>query len=349
MRGKLIRLILAGVAVSTGMICLATAGCRRSGQTGGTLHLSLILDEKSEWHIGAARWKEIVEAESGGRYTVKIAPRASLSGGKQSAELEMVQSGVLHASLESTILLSTLDKAFSAFSLPWLFDDYEHAARVCDGPLGATMLKRLESVKLTGLAYGTNGFRQLTNNRRPIAAPEDFKGLKVRVPAISMYIDLFRNFGADPSQMDFGELLQAIQTGAMDGQENPLHVIRTTRLWEMQKYLTLLDYSYDPLVLCMNADFFNSVPAADREMFRKAAIGAMKQQRETVAANEKDHLEWLKQHMAVNRLTREQTAPFREIQKKLYTDYAANIGNELVNEFVRESQRLRAEDAETSK
>ena len=218
--------VIAVLAVLTGCGSDTVSGARPT-----RINLSLILGETSEWYAGAKRWKDLVEERGDGAFDVRIHTRASLSSGNQITELDMVSNGDLEASLESTILLSRVDNKFSVFSLPWLFRDHQVANAVCDGPLGQQMLNLLPSKGMVGLAYGVNGFRQITSNRKPIEKLEDLKGLKIRVPGIDMYISLFRHFGADPSAMNFGELLQALQQGTMDAQENPFSVIMAAKLF----------------------------------------------------------------------------------------------------------------------
>jgi len=314
-----------------------------SGSPEVTLKLSLILGETSSWYFGAKRFADLVAERSGGRIKVQLYPEAQLANHNQRTELEMVQSGALDCSLESTILLSLTDQRFSVFSLPWLFADYEAAAKVCDGPAGQKMLDLLPDKGMVGLAYGVNGFRQITNSRRPVLTPDDLKGLKIRVPAIKMYISLFQRLGADPSSMNFGELFTALQQGTMDGQENPLHVIKSAKLYEVQKYLTCWDYSYDPIILCINKKRWDGLSADQQELLRQAAQEAMKAQREQVAAEEdklRDELEQL--GMEVTVLTAEQRQPFREKVEGLYQDYAKVIGADLIKQFRTEAEKAAA-------
>jgi len=304
-----------------------------------TLKFSLMLGENSSWYAGAKRFADLVAERGGGRVRVEIYPEAQLANHNQRTELEMVQSGALDLSLESTILLSLLDQRFSVFSLPWLFPDYAAAARVCDGPAGRKLLEVLPEKNLVGLAYGVNGFRQLTNARRPVLSPDDLRGLKVRVPAIKMYISLFQLLGADPSSMNFGELFTALQQGTMDGQENPLHVIKSAKLYEVQKYLTCWDYSYDPIVLCINRKRWDGLSPERQELLRRAAREAMTAQREQVEEEEgklRDELRGL--GMDVTVLTKAQRGPFRQKVAAVYDEYTDTIGRDLIDQFRKEAE-----------
>ncbi|NOZ19931.1 MAG: DctP family TRAP transporter solute-binding subunit [Planctomycetes bacterium] len=315
------------------LMCLLIASCSREP---GAIKLSLILDRNSDWYRGAAKWKELVEARSGGRLRVRIIENASLSNNNQRAELEMVQSGALDASLESTILLSILDERYTVFSMPWLFKDHDAAERVCDGPLGKKMLDALEERGIVGLAYGVNGFRQITNNRRPIVKLKDLKNLKIRVPSIEMYISLFRRLGADPSQMNFGELFQALKQGTMHAQENPLSVIWAKKLYEVQNHITVWNYSYDPIILCFNKAKWESYPPDLQKIMKDAAAEAMNHERQLVRQADKDLLPKLEEKgMQAVVLSPEQLKPFKDASKKIYNDYRKRIGGERLDAFVK--------------
>ena len=320
---------------------IGLSGCKKGGEPGPEpakktrINLSLILGDNSEWYAGGKKWKELVEERSAGAFEVRIHPNASLCNGSQRTELTMLQSGQLEASLESTILLTGLgEQKFTAFSLPWMFPSHEVANAICDGPLGQKMLALLPAKGVVGLAYGVNGFRQITNSKRPITSPDDMKGLKIRVPSIPMYVKLFRNLGADASAMNFGELPQALQQGAMDAQENPFSVIYAAKLYTVQKYLTQCNHSYDPLVLCLNAEFFNSLPAAQQELLRTCAKEAMDYERGLVQKADQELPQKLTGlGMELNVLTPEQLAPFKAAQGSLYEEYEGIIGKDLVDAF----------------
>lgn len=321
--------------VACALVLLAGSGCGPAGRPRAQrINVSLILGDTSEWYAGVAKWKELVEARSAGAFDVRIHPNAALSSGKQGTELTMLQGGQIEASLESTILLTGLEQKFTVFSLPWMFEDHEMANAVCDGPLGKQMVDLLLAKGIVGLAYGVNGFRQITNNRKPIETVEDMAGLKIRVPAIKMYIDLFRNLGADPSAMNFGELPQALQQGTMDAQENPFSVIMAAKLYTVQKYVTQCNHSYDPLLLCMNADFLHSLTPEHQKLLRECAKEAMDYERGLVAKADKElPAKLVALGMKLNVLNPEQLAPFKAAQKALYEEYEAKLGKGLVDAF----------------
>jgi tripartite ATP-independent transporter DctP family solute receptor len=314
-----------------------------TASAGTRIHLSLILGPTSEWYQGAERWKQLLEERSEGRYHVRLIPGAALSSHSQSGELIDVQWGNLEASLESTILLATLDRRWEVFSFPLLFPDHQTANAVCDGPVGQAMLDTLAERNLVGLAYGVNGFRQVTNNVRPIRSPEDLAGLKIRIPQ-GLPARLFTQFGASAHHMGFGDLFIALRTGDMHGQENPLSVIAAARLSRVQDHVTLWNYVYDPIVLCLNRDFWQSLPAADQRLLRTCAKEAMAYERQLVQqADEELPAELAEQGMTVTRLSPAQRARFRQAREALRPAFERRVGKDLLARFEQAVQAVEDE------
>lgn len=319
------------------LAALAVVGSAMScdrGQQGPTrIRLSLILGDTSEWYQGAMKWKELVEERTDGRYRVEVIPNASRSSNSQSTELQDVQRGNLEASLESTILLSTIDPAWQVFSPPWLFPSHEVANAVCDGPAGQAMLEGLPEKNLVGLAYGVNGFRQITNNQHPIRTPADLEGLKIRIPQ-GLPPQLITHFGASAHLMNFGDLFIALRTGDMHGQENPLSVIKAAKLHTVQEHLTLWNYVYDPIVLCVNQDFWASVPEADQTILRACAREAMAAERTLVEEGDKILPVELEQlGMKVVRPSPEELAAFKAAAAGLRGHFQEAAGAERLGRF----------------
>ncbi len=300
---------------------------------------SHILSDQSEWHVGAAKWKELVEEKLGDQLSIRLVTNSSLSKNNQRTELEMVQAGTLGGSWESSILLTIIDPRWTVWSLPWLFDSYEEASKIFDSELGKEMLASLEDKGIIGLAYGFNGFRRLTNNTRPVATIHDIEGLKIRVPAIQMYTALFRLWGADPSQMNFGDLIVALREGAMDGQENPLHVIRSSGLYELQKHLTHWEYSFDPIIFCISKQVWDKLTPEQQNVIRKAAEEASAFQRETVIQNEKKHLDFSKENGVDITIPHPSAiAEFKKASVPIYEEYEKEIGASLLKRFLKETE-----------
>ncbi len=308
--------------------------CGSDGSGTKTLKLSLILGDTSDWYRGAQKFKELVEDRTEGKYSIQIYPHSQLANGDQRTELEMVQTGVIEMSFESSILLSLIEPRMSILSLPWLFSGYPQAYKILDSPLGGLLLDMLPEKGLVGLAYGANGFRQITNSRNVIFSPDDIHAMKIRVPAIKMYIDIFKLLGADPSSMTFGEVFTALAQGTMDGQENPVSVIHSARLNEVQKYLTVWNYSYDPIILCINKDLWDSFTSDTRDIFTDCASKAMQYERALVAKGEPILLEALREKgMVINTLDTESLEAFKTLSEPVYEKLSNEIGSDLIERF----------------
>lgn len=180
------------------------------------------------------------------------------------------------------------------------------------------------------LAFGESGYRQITNNVRPITSPEDLKDLKLRVPAMNMYFDLFKCFGTNSTTMNMSEVFSALQQKIIDGQENPLDVIKAFKVNEVQKYLTIWNCSYDPIVFVANPDTWASLSTEEQEIFEKTAVEAMNYQKEYSRDQYNNILDEFKGQMEVTELTEEQIATFREAAQPVYDTWNDQIGSEMM-------------------
>jgi tripartite ATP-independent transporter DctP family solute receptor len=240
----------------------------------------------------------------------------------------MLQSGVIDMTWDSPIILALfLDKRFDVFNLPWLYPSMEVANMVADGPMGALAMKWLEEKGIVGLGIGVNGYRELTNSKHPITTPDDMKGIKFRVAGSKLYLETFKLLGANAVTMSFGEVFTSLQQGVIDGQENPTAIIDSSKLYEVQKYLTMWHYSFDPLILCINKKLFDSLSPDDQKAVRAAAKEAVAYERAVSAEEEKRLPEELKKKgMQVNNLTPEQIAVFKAKVQPVYAMVQEAIG-----------------------
>jgi tripartite ATP-independent transporter DctP family solute receptor len=295
-----------------------------------TIRLSHVTAKGSPWDKGAERFAELVAKNTGGRIAVKVFPQSQLANGSQKAELEMLQSGVLDMTWDSPIILALfLDRRFDVWNLPWLYPSMDVANRVADGPMGELAARWLAEKGIVALGIGVNGYRELTNSKRPVTGPDDMKGIKFRVAGSKLYLETFKLLGANAVTMSFGEVFTALQQGVIDGQENPTAIIDSSKLYEVQKYLTLWNYSFDPLVLCVNKRLFDGLSPADQKALRDAAREAVAYERQLSAEEEKRLPEELrKKGMQVNVLTPAQIAAFRERVKPVYSMAEEYVGAE---------------------
>ena len=321
MRGKN---VLRVTAMAVAMLFLAGAAFAAAK----TIRLSHVTAKDSPWDKGAHKFAELVAKNTDGRIEVKVFPQSQLANGSQKAELEMLQSGVLDMTWDSPIILALfLDKRFDVFNLPWLYPSMEVANKVADGPMGTLAMKWLEEKGIVGLGIGVNGYRELTNSKHPITTPDDMKGIKFRVAGSKLYLETFNLLGANAVTMSFGEVFTSLQQGVIDGQENPTAIIDSSRLYEVQKYLTMWHYSFDPLILCVNKKAFDGLSPADQNAIRAAAKEAVAYERAVSAEEEKRLPEELKKKgMQVNNLTPEQIAAFKMKVQPVYAMVQEAIG-----------------------
>ncbi|MGI8626094.1 MAG: DctP family TRAP transporter solute-binding subunit [Geodermatophilaceae bacterium] len=249
--------------------------------TDKTIRLSFIASDTSTWAKASEEFKERTESETDGRITVELYSGGQLASGNQQAELQQVQQGVIDALWVSPIILALYaDPRFDIYSLPFLFPDHEVANEVIDGEVGELTEGWLREAGFEPLGWGVNGFRQVTNDERPIRTPADMEGLKFRVAGTDLFKTVFSELGAEPVTMSFGEVFTALQQGAIDGQENPLSIIYSSSLQDVQSHVSLWNYSYDPLVLAMNQGAFDGLCAEDQEVLKTAAQAGGDLQRE---------------------------------------------------------------------
>lgn len=298
------------------------------------LSMSVTTGDTSTWFLGAQKFADELSERTNGRFEIDVVGNEQLSGGNQQTGIEMLLRGNTDLSYHSTIIYSIIDERFGVISAPFLFSDLSEADAAIEGSGGEALNDILREIGVEPLGFGENGFRQITNDVRPIETVEDMKDLKVRIPGISMYIDLFRALGADPTAMAFAEVFTSLQQGTIDGQENPIDVIHSARLNEVQDYISMWNYSYDPLVLGMNKELFDSLHPQDQEAVREAAAIANAYQKELNRERSDELIEELKAAgMQFSYLTEEQLAGFREKVEVIYEQYEEVWGAELLDAF----------------
>ena len=259
------------------MLLLAPASNALAGNT-YTLKLGYILAKNSQLGAGATVFADEVAHRTQGRYRIDQYPNSELGG-----EVEMmkgVQLGTIDLAFITGAPVPNFVPEAGVFAIPFLFRDAAHAHAVLDGPIGDDLLRRFAAKDMVALAWGENGMRHLTNSKRPIAVPDDLKGLKLRVPQSDTMVAGFKGLGAEVSQLAFPELYGALQTGKFDGQENPIATIVASKFYQVQNYLTMSGHIYDPAVFLMSKDLYEGMSAADRTAFVEAArLGAVASRR----------------------------------------------------------------------
>ncbi|USG65608.1 DctP family TRAP transporter solute-binding subunit [Brevibacillus ruminantium] len=298
------------------------------------LKVSITVSEKDTWGVAVKKWIEEVDQKSNGRIKMKMYANESLSNGNQPKGLEAVQNGATDISLHSTIIYNVLDPKFAAPSLPWLIPSYEQADKAMNGEAGEKLMELVRSKGIEPLAFGESGYRQITNSKRPIVTPDDLKGLKIRTPSMEAMVGTFKEFGGDPTVMNFSEVFTSLQQGVIDGQENPLPIILNSKLYEVQKYMTVWNYIYDPIVFGVNKKLYDSLDPDTQKLLRETAQEAAKYQIElNRSENDKVLAELKEKGMEVVELTPEQIKVFQEKVQPVIDKYEEIIGKDLLDAF----------------
>jgi tripartite ATP-independent transporter DctP family solute receptor len=228
-------------------------------------------------HEAALKFAEIVKAKTSGRIEIQVAHSAQL--GDDAAMVTALRSGTLDLSANSQGAVSTVVPEYAALGLPFLFSDVKQAWSLLDGPVGEELAKRTAAKNMVVLGYWDNGIRHVTNSKRPIKAPADAKGLKLRTPPDAMTVDIVQALGADAQQIKFAELYVALQQGVVDGQENPLANIASAKLYEVQKYLSLTGHKYEVNPFVISKRTWDKLTPADQKVLHEAAAEATTLQR----------------------------------------------------------------------
>ena len=285
----------------------------------------------SHYNKGLEHLGQLLSEASNGQMELQIFHSAQL--GSERDAIEGVSMGTLEMTLISSAPLANFTNAFLVFDLPFIIQDRQKAYEYMDGPEGKKILDSVLSKGMVALGIWENGFRMLTNSKRPVAVPEDLNGLKIRLMENPIHVGTFKTLGAYPVPMPFGELFTALQQGTVDGQENPLIIISTSKFAEVQKYLSLTGHFYAPAILLINKDFWEKkLTDEQRKIFTEAELKARKWEREYSMENEKKLVESLKaQGMEV---TEPDKAKFFEAVQPVYKEFEEKVGKEAIQKLI---------------
>jgi tripartite ATP-independent transporter DctP family solute receptor len=293
-----------------------------------TLKMNIAIAQNSSYGVAIDTFAREVEQRTQGRYKVQNFYSAALGAERES--VEGVQLGTLDLTLTSTGPLPNFVPEVAILDIPFLFRDYAHARAVLDGPIGQDLLTKFPSKGIVALAWGENGFRHMTNSKRPVNSPEDLRGLKMRTMENPIHIQAYRQFGILPTPMAFTEVFTALQQGTVDGQENPLSIITSAKLDQVQKYLTLTGHVYSPAVILMNKAKWDALSAADQRAFMDAAREAVKANRARVDDDERRAVADLRaKGMTV--ADHVDKAKFQAQLQPVYAEFAKRFGQENID------------------
>ena len=249
------------------------------------LKMNISVSQNSHYGVAVDTFAREVEKRTGGRYKVQNFYSGALGAERES--IEALQVGTLDLTMTSTGPVPNFVPEVSILDIPFLFRDYAHARAVLDGPIGQDMLQKFPAKGIVALAWGENGFRHMTNSKRPVNVPDDLKGLKMRTMENPVHIQAYKAFGIIPTPMAFTEVFTALQQGTVDGQENPLSVISAAKFEQVQKYMTLTGHVYSPALILMSKAQWDKLSAADRQAFADAAREAVKANRARIDDDER--------------------------------------------------------------
>lgn len=324
---------LAAAAVALGSF--ATAATAQTYKP--EYRMSLVLGPPTPWGMAGKVWSDLVRERTNGRINIKLYPGVSLIQGDQTREFSALRQGVIDMAVGSTINWSPQVKQLNLFSLPFLMPDYKAIDALTQGDVGKSIFATLEKDGVVPLAWGENGFRELTNSKKPIKSPADLKGMKIRVVGSPIFSDMFTALGANPTQMSWADAQPALSSGAVDGQENPLFLFTILKMHNVgQKYVTTWGYVADPLIFVVNKEIWNSWTKADQDIVRAAAVEAGKQEivlaRKGLVEEGKPVLKEIAgMGVTVTTLTPAEREEFVKATRPVYTKWKATIGPALVD------------------
>jgi tripartite ATP-independent transporter DctP family solute receptor len=332
---KLRTFLTSAVAAAAALAFTAPAAMAQTAYK-SEYRMSLVLGTAFPWGKGGELWANKVRERTQGRINIKLYPGVSLIQGDQTREFSALRQGVIDMAIGSTINWSPQVKQLNLFSLPFLMPDYAAADALTQGEVGKSLFQTLDKAGVVPLAWGENGYREISNSKKAIKSPDDLKGMKIRVVGSPLFLDTFTALGANPTQMSWADAQPAMASSAVDGQENPLSVYMAAKLYTVaQKHLTLWGYMNDPLIFVVNKDIWNSWTPADREIVKQAAIDAGKEQiviaRKGVIEADKPLLKEIASHgVTVTQLSPAEREAFVKATRPVVEKWKGQIGADLV-------------------
>ncbi|SED65761.1 TRAP transporter substrate-binding protein [Rhodobacter sp. 24-YEA-8] len=320
------------LALSAVSACAVLAGTALEART---LNIAMTPPEESHYGAAAKAFKEKIEELSGGDITVEIKANGVLGGEREI--LEGMQIGSIEMGVTSTGPVGGFVPSTYVLDLPFLFKDYANARAILDGPIGQDLLDDFEPIGIMALGWAENGFRYVTNSKKPIETPEDMKDMKIRTMENDIHLGSFTALGAAPLPMSWNEVITALQQGTIDGQETPMSIFIANRIWEVQKYATLTGHFYSPSLIMMSKVHWDQLSEEEQGWVREAAAAGVAANRAYVENDEKRGLEMLRANGMEVIETVDQEA-FAEAVSAVYDVFTSTYGSETL-EKIRAAQQ----------
>ena len=298
------------------------------------------LNEQSNQGRATKVFVDEVDKLSGGKMKIRAFGAASLG-----SDVQMQQAligGAQEMMVGSTATLVGITKEMALWDTPFLFNNVQEADAVLDGPVGTKVKTKLEEKGLVGLVYWENGFRNLTNNKRAVAKLEDLDGIKLRVMQNNVFLDSFKTLGANAIPLPFSELFSALETKAVDGQENPFNTILSSKFYEVQKYLTVTNHVYSPWIVTVSKKFWDGLSPAEKKVLMDAAVKSRDFERKDTRDEAAKALADLKgKGMQINELSSTEAGRMRDKLTQINTSIASNVGADVWQETQGELTKIR--------
>lgn len=340
---------LAALLVTVLLLSLVISGCgsKEVSDTPGKADSGKVIEigyghgfmPDTPHHKAAIKFKEEVEAATDGRVKVNLFPSGQLGSAREM--FEGLQMGTQEIALVPTARISGFAPELQLFDLPFLFPNREIGYKVMDGEVGTELLDNLKSQKIKGVAFYEDGYKHFTSNK-PISKLEDFKGQKFRTMESPIIISQFKALGANPTPIDFGELYSSLQLGVVDGQENPLVTIVSSKFYEVQTNLTLSEHAYLGHVLIFSDDWYSKLPEDIQEILYEKGREIAVWQRQAVQDEEKNYLQTIKDAgVNVVELSPEQKEEMKEVTLSVHQEYVKLFGNEILDKTYAEIEEYK--------
>jgi len=294
------------------------------------IKFSHVVAENTPKGKGALKFKELAEQRTKGKVKVEVYPNSTLY--KDNEEMNALQLGSVQMLAPSLAKFGPLGvREFEVFDLPYLFDSYDELHKVTEGPVGKQMFQKLESKGIIGLAYWDNGFKDMSANKK-LEHVSDFRGLKMRIQSSKVLDEQMRALGAIPQVMAFSEVYQALQTGVVDGTENPPSNLYTQKMYEVQKYLTLSNHGYLGYAVIVNKKFWDGLPADVRKTLEGAMADATKYANDIAKKENDDALAAVKKSGKTQfiELTPAEKTEWKKALIKVHKEAESRVGKETI-------------------
>lgn len=298
------------------------------------------LNEDSNQGRAVKFFADSVAKATGNKWKIKAFGSASLGSDPQMQNALI--GGAQEIMVGSTATLVGIVSDFGVYDLPFIFANEKEADAVLDGPFGQKLMAKLQENGLVGLVYWENGFRNLTNSKHPITKMEDMQGVKLRVMQNPIYIDMFKGFGANPVPLAFSELFAAMEAKAVDGQENPVTTIESSKFYEVQKYLSLTKHVYSPWIVLASKKWWDGLSADEKSAVMKAAIASRDFERKDSREASAKALGTLKaKGMQITEISNAELARMRATTTPAVTKFANDGHQQVVKDLQAEIAKVR--------